>query len=60
MASKSKAEAEIEAMKTDFQNKIDANSAALDALKQLVDGILPELTAIGQDVAGIKGKLGLE
>jgi len=48
---------DLAAAKADLQSKIDANSAAIDALKQLVDGFAPELTALGQDVAAAKARL---
>jgi hypothetical protein len=39
---------------SDFQSKVDTNAAVIDALKQLVDGFAPELTALGQDVHNAK------
>jgi hypothetical protein len=48
---------DLAAAKADLQTKLDANSGAIDALKQLVDGFGPELTALGQDVAAIKARL---
>jgi hypothetical protein len=48
---------ELAAAQADLQNKLDANTAAIDALQQLVNGFEPELTALGVDVAAIKARL---
>jgi polyhydroxyalkanoate synthesis regulator phasin len=48
---------DLAAAKADLQSKLDSNGAAIDSLKQLVDGFTPELTALGQDVAATKARL---
>jgi len=39
------------------QQGIDADAAATDAVKETVDEMEPEITALGQDVAEVKQRL---
>lgn len=44
-------------LRTDLENRIAGNTAAIDALRTLVNGFQPELTKLGQDVQAINGRL---
>jgi len=47
----------LAAAKADLRSKLDQSPFALTALKQLVDGFAPELTALEQDVPAAKAQL---
>ncbi len=49
--------ADLDALRTDLENRIAGNTAAIDALRALVNGFQPELTRLGQDVAAADARL---
>ena len=49
--------ADLSALRTDLENRIAGNTAAIDALRTLVNGFEPELTRLGQDVAAANARL---
>jgi hypothetical protein len=49
--------ADLDALRTDLLNRIAGNTAAIDALRTLVNGFQPELTRLGQDVAAANARL---
>lgn len=49
--------ADLAALRTDLESKIDGNTAAIDALRALVNGFQPELTRLGVDVDAAKARL---
>jgi len=49
--------ADLAALRTDLENRIAGNTAAIDALRTLVNGFQPELTRLGQDVAAADARL---
>jgi uncharacterized protein YukE len=48
---------DLAAAKADLQAKLDANSAAITALQQLVNGFQGELTQLGQNVTAVQASL---
>ncbi|MGO8670467.1 MAG: S-layer homology domain-containing protein [Capsulimonadaceae bacterium] len=48
---------DLAAFRADQEQKLQANSDAIDALRKLVDEFTPELQKLGQDVAGVKDRL---
>jgi hypothetical protein len=48
---------DLAAARQDLEQKLQANSDAIDALRKLVDEFGPELQKLGQDVAAIKDRL---
>jgi len=48
---------DLAAARQDLENKLQANSDAIDALRKLVDEFQPELQKLGQDVAAVKDRL---
>lgn len=48
---------DLAALRTDLENRIAGNTAAIDALRTLVNGFQAELTRLGQDVAAINTRL---
>jgi len=48
---------DLAALRSDLEQKLQANSDAIDALRKLVDEFQPELEKLGQDVAAIKDRL---
>jgi len=53
--------ADLGALRSDLEGRIAGNTAAIDALRTLVNGFQTELTRLGQDVAAINARLdGLE
>jgi len=48
---------DLAALRQDLENKLQANSDAIDALRKLVDEFQPELQKLGQDVAAVKDRL---
>ncbi len=48
---------DLNALRTDLENRIAGNTAAIDALRTLVNGFQPELTRLGQDVAAADARL---
>jgi hypothetical protein len=48
---------DLAALQSDLESKLEANQAALDALKALVTEFQAELQQLGQDVAAIKARL---
>lgn len=52
---------DLGALRSDLEGRIQGNTAAIDALRTLVNGFQTELTRLGQDVAAINARLdGLE
>ena len=49
--------ADLAALRSDLENRIAGNTAAIDALRTLVNGFQPELTRLGQDVAAADARL---
>ena len=49
--------ADLAALRTDLENRIAGNTAAIDALRTLVNGFQTELTRLGQDVAAANARL---
>lgn len=50
-------QSDLDALKTDVNNRLQQQQAALDAMKALVDEFQTELQRLGQDVAAIKARL---
>ena len=48
---------DLQALRQDLEQKLQANSDAIDALQKLVDEFQPELEKLGQDVAAVKDRL---
>jgi len=48
---------DLAALRQDLENKLQANSDAIDALRELVDEFQPELEKMGQDVAAVNDRL---
>jgi FtsZ-binding cell division protein ZapB len=48
---------DLAALRQDLEQKLQANSDAIDALTKLVDEFQPELQRLGQDVAAVKARL---
>jgi FtsZ-binding cell division protein ZapB len=48
---------DLAALRSDLEQKLQANSDAIDALQKLVDEFQPELEKLGQDVAAVKDRL---
>jgi len=48
---------DLEALRQDLEQKLQANSDAIDALRKLVDEFQPELDKLGQDVSAVKDRL---
>jgi len=48
---------DLAALRSDLEQKLQANSDAIAALQKLVDEFQPELTKLGQDVAAVKDRL---
>ena len=48
---------DLEALRQDVQQKLQANSDAIDALRKLVDEFQPELEKLGADVAAVQSRL---
>jgi len=48
---------DLAALRQELENKLQANSDAIDALRKLVDEFQPELQKLGQDVAAVKDRL---
>jgi len=48
---------DLAALRSDLEQKLQANSDAIDALRKLVDEFQPELEKLGQDVASVKDRL---
>jgi len=48
---------DLAALRQDLEQKLQANSDAIDALRKLVDEFGPELTKLGQDVSAVKDRL---
>jgi len=49
--------ADLANLRSDLENRIAGNTAAIDALRTLVNGFQPELTRLGQDVAAANARL---
>ena len=49
--------ADLGALRSDLESRIAGNTAAIDALRTLVNGFSTELTRLGQDVAAINARL---
>ena len=49
--------ADLAALRSDLETRIAGNTAAIDALRTLVNGFQPELTRLGQDVAAADARL---
>src|SRR5258708_33407765 len=47
---------DLAALRQDLEQKLQANSDAIDALRKLVDEFQPELTKLGQDVAAVQAR----
>jgi len=50
--------ADLGALRADLEGRIAGNTAAIDALRTLVNGFQAELTRLGQDVNAINARLG--
>jgi len=48
---------DLAALRQELEQKLQANSDAIDALRKLVDEFGPELTRLGQDVAAVNSRL---
>jgi hypothetical protein len=48
---------DLAALRQDLEQKLQANSDAIDALQKLVNEFQPELEKLGQDVAAVKDRL---
>jgi FtsZ-binding cell division protein ZapB len=48
---------DLASARQDLEQKLQANSDAIDALKKLVDEFTPELQKLGQDVAAVNSRL---
>jgi len=48
---------DLAALRQDLEQKLQANSDAIDALRKLVDEFQPELDKLGQDVTAVKDRL---